>query len=103
MSDHVSSPLPQAKYGHRWNGFVADPPAADKPVRGLHEVGNDKHRLRVEHNEDTLFVHLSGEDGPGWTTLVVDRASREYAVAQRRTQAEAARAAYELLYSAVRS
>ena len=54
----------------RWTSFVAAPP------RGLHEEANPAHRLRVEHNEDTLLVHLSDEDGEGWTVLAVDRASR---------------------------
>jgi hypothetical protein len=43
-------------------------------------------------------VHISNEDGRGWTTLAIDRKSREWAVAQRRTQLEAAKAACTLLY-----
>jgi hypothetical protein len=39
----------------RWTSFVADPP------RGLHEAANPAHRLRVEHNESTLLIHLSDE------------------------------------------
>ena len=76
----------------RWTSFVADPP------RGLHEDGNPAHRLRVEHDGDTLLVHLSGEDGQGWTVLAVDRATRRYVVAQARRQLDAARDAYERLY-----
>lgn len=66
MTDSVSTPLPPIKENRRWNGFVADDPGSGKPVRGLHEVDNPAHRVRVEHNRDTLFVHLSGEEGqPG--------------------------------------
>jgi hypothetical protein len=47
-------------------------------------------RVRVEHNRDTLLVQISGEDGHGWTTLAIDRATREWATAQRRRQVDAA-------------
>lgn len=58
--------------------------------RILHEDGNDAHRLRVEHDQDRLYVELSGEDGAGpWTVLAVDRASRRYAVAQGETKTAA--------------
>jgi hypothetical protein len=67
-------------------------------VRGLHEAANPRHRLRVEHDAYTLLIHLSGEDGDGWTTIAVDRATRRYAVAQERRQSDAARQAYEGLY-----
>jgi len=67
-------------------------------VRGLVEEGNPAHRLRAEHNRDTLLIHLSGEAGDGWTTVAVDRRTREWAVAQRPTQQQAAEAAYALLY-----
>ena len=73
-----------------------------EPVRTLHEDGNPAHRLRVEHDGDTLLVHLSGEDGAGWTVLAVDRATRSYAVAQSRRQLDAAREAYERLYESDR-
>jgi catechol 2,3-dioxygenase-like lactoylglutathione lyase family enzyme len=76
----------------RWTSFVAQPP------RALQEQGNPAHRLRVEHNRDTLLVHLSGEDGDGWTVLAVDRATRRWAVAQALRQLEAAEAAFALLY-----
>jgi hypothetical protein len=75
---------------------VADPD--DRPPRVLHEDGNPDHRLRVEHNEETLLVHLSDEDGRGWTVLAVDRASRRWVVAQSLRQLDAAREAYERLY-----
>jgi hypothetical protein len=67
-------------------------------VRGLEEEGNPKHRVRVEHNRHTLLVHISDEDARGWTTLAIDRATREWAIAQRARQRQAAEAAYELLY-----
>jgi hypothetical protein len=79
----------------RWTSFVADP--ADDPPRTLHEDGKPAHRLRVEHDADTLLVHLSGEDGQGWTVVAVDRATREVAVAQARRQLDAAREAYTRL------
>jgi len=80
----------------RWTSFVADRDA--EPPRGLHEDGNPAHRLRVEHDADTLLVHLSDEDGAGWTVLAVDRATRRFAVAQARRQRDAARDAYAQLY-----
>src|SRR3954467_9065134 len=58
----------------RWTSFVADPDA--DPPRTLHEDGNPDHRLRVEHDERTLLIHLSGEDGAGWTVMAGDRATR---------------------------
>jgi hypothetical protein len=81
----------------RWTSFVADADA--DPPRILHEDGNPEHRLRVEHDARTLLVHLSGEDGDGWTVLAVDRATRRFAVAQGRRQIDAAREAYERLYA----
>ena len=77
----------------RWTSFVPDPQR-----RGtLHEEGNPAHRCRVEHNAATLLVHLADEDGAGWTTLAVDRASRRWAVAQAPTQLAAATRAVESL------
>ena len=72
--------------GSRWGSFVADAEAAHV----LHEVGNPGHRCRIEHDAHTLLVHLSGEDGDGWTALAVDRATRRWAVGQARTQLAAA-------------
>jgi hypothetical protein len=66
--------------------------------RVLHEEGNPAHRVRVEHNDDTILVHLSGEDGLGWTVLCVDRATRRWAVGEARRQLDAATAAFEALY-----
>lgn len=80
----------------RWTSFVAD--QAEPRPRTLFEDGNPAHRLRVEHDRDTLLVHLSGEDGKGWTVLAVDRATRRYAVAQAATQRGAAEQAYDRLY-----
>ena len=84
--------------GHRsrWTSFVAD--QEEETPRILREEGNPAHRLRVEHNRDTILVHLSGEDGDGWTVLAVDRATRHWAVAQGRRQVDAAEAAYARLY-----
>ena len=76
----------------RWTSFVAAPP------RGLHEDGNPAHRLRVEHDETTLLIHLSDEDGPGWTCFAVDRPTRRHAVAQAGRQKDAAQEAYGRLY-----
>lgn len=77
--------------------FVADDNPAGRVVRGLHEEANSKHRLRVEHDA-TLLIHLSNESGVGWTTIAVDRATRQYAVAQGLRQSDTAREAYEDLY-----
>jgi hypothetical protein len=82
----------------RWTSFVADP--AEERPRTLHEDGNPAHRLRVEHDRRTLLIHLSGEDGRGWTVFAVDRASRDVAVAQAARQIDAAREAHERLYGA---
>jgi hypothetical protein len=80
----------------RWTSFVAD-----AGRRGtLHETGNPDHRCRVEHDATTLLVHLSGEDGDGWTTLAVDRATRRWSVAQAPTQLAAATRAVDLLREA---
>jgi catechol 2,3-dioxygenase-like lactoylglutathione lyase family enzyme len=81
----------------RWTSFVVDPD--EERPRVLYEQGNPDHRLRVEHNRGTLLVHLSDEDGKGWTVLAVDRATRHCAVAQALRQREAAEAAYTRLYS----
>jgi hypothetical protein len=80
----------------RWTSFLADP--HEERPRALHEEGNPQHRLRVEHDRDTLLVHLSDEDGQGWTVLAVDRATRRFVVAQARRQIDAAQDAYSRLY-----
>jgi hypothetical protein len=50
------------------------------------------------HDAHTLLIHLSGEDGEGWTTIAVDRATRRWAVGQDARQADSAESAYERLY-----
>lgn len=80
----------------RWSSFVADPGA--EPPRILHDVGNPAHRLRLEHDAKTLLVHLSEEDGGGWTVLAVHRESRRWVVAQAPRQLEAAERAYNELH-----
>jgi hypothetical protein len=88
--------MPSRPPRSRWTSFVAD--RFQERPRALAEEGNPAHRLRVEHNLNTLLVHLSGEDGYGWTVLAVDRATRRWAVAQARRQLDAAAAAYARLY-----
>jgi hypothetical protein len=80
----------------RWTSFVADP--TDPWPRTLYEEGNPAHRVRVEHNRHSLLVHLSGEDGRGWTVLAVDRATRRWAVGEGARQLDAAKRAFEGLY-----
>ena len=72
--------------------------AGEERPRVLYEEGNPAHRVRVEHNRDTLLVHLSDEVGQGWTVMAVDRDSRRFAVAQARRQLDAAEAAFAQLY-----
>ena len=84
------------KYTSRWTSFVADCSAA-KP-RTLFEEGNPNHRLRVEHNRETLLIHLSGETGDGWLVFAVDRATRRWAVGEARRQIDAAEHAFDALY-----
>jgi hypothetical protein len=75
---------------------VAD--SEEKRPRILCEQVNPAHRLRVEHNRETLLVHLGDEDGKGWTVLAVDRGTRHGAVAQSLRQLDAAEDAYARLY-----
>jgi hypothetical protein len=96
MTDARSNSLPKPARS-RWTSFVGTF-ARGRAVRGLEEEGNPKHRVRVEHNKHTLLVHISDEDGHGWTTLAIDRPTREWAIAQRGRQLDAAEAAYGLLY-----
>ena len=98
MADACSKSLDKPKRRSvRWTWFVAST-RRGRVVRGLEEEGNPLHRVRVEHNKDTLLIHVSGEEGHGWTTLALDRASREWAIAQRHNQLDAAKAAYGQLY-----
>ena len=96
MTDARSRSVPKPARS-RWTSFIGTF-AKGRAVRGLEEEGNPKHRARVEHNKHTLLVHISDEDGRGWTTLAIDRATREWSIAQRSHQRQAAEAAYELLY-----
>ena len=99
MSDACSRTLEKPRRRSvRWTSFVASA-RHGRVVRGLEEEGNPRHRVRVEHNKDTLLVHISGEDGHGWTTLAIDRATREWSIAQRHVQSDAAKAAYGGLYT----
>jgi hypothetical protein len=72
--------------------------ADEAGARGLHEDGRAAHRVRGEHNRDTILIHLSGEEGEGWTVLAVDRGTRRWAVGEGLRQADAAREAFEALY-----
>lgn len=99
MGRSSGAPLPRPPQAYRrWSSFVADDAGPGKKTRALHEEGNDKHRLRVEHNPHTLLLHLSDEDGRSWLCFAVDRASREWAVGSGVTQRLATEAAYDLLY-----
>jgi len=98
MTDACSNAVPKPRSRSvRWTSFVGSDPRG-RVVRGLEEEGNPDHRVRVEHNRDTLLVHVSGEDGHGWTTVAIDRATREWAIAQRRRQVDAATVALGQLY-----
>jgi len=81
----------------RWTSFVGGYEKGRR-VRGFQDEKNPLHRVRVEHNRDTLLIHLSNEDGRGWTCIAIDRPTREWSIAQRRVQTEAATAAYGHLY-----
>jgi hypothetical protein len=97
MPDGSSKRIPRpGGRSRRWTSFVGAP-RRGRVVRGLQE-GNPEHRARVEHDRHTLLVHVSDEDGRGWTTVAIDRATREWAIARRARQSEAAQAACRLLY-----
>jgi hypothetical protein len=99
MSDGCSRSIPKpTRRSKRWTSFVASP-GRGRVGRGLEEEGNPAHRVRVEHDRDTLLIHVSDEDGRGWTTIALDRATREWSVAQRKRQLDAASAAHGLLYA----
>jgi hypothetical protein len=86
------------KAGQRWTSFVAGDKVGARAIRGLHEQANPQHRLRVEHDAHTLLIHLSDEDGGGWTIFAVDRATRQWSVARGPRQADSASEAYDGLY-----
>jgi hypothetical protein len=69
-----------------------------RAIRGLQEEGNAHHRVKVTHNPSRLLVHISDDDGKGWTTVAINRNTREWAIAQRTRQLNSAETAYELLY-----
>ena len=95
--DGRSNPVPKhPKRGVRWTSFIGEP-AEGKLTRGLHEQGNPMHRVRVEHNKFTLLIHISNEDGDGWTTFALDRPTREWCGATQATTRRP-KAAYEQLY-----
>jgi hypothetical protein len=64
----------------------------------LCEEGNPRHRVRVEYDNHTLLVHVSDEDGGGWTTIAIDRVTRAWSVAQRDIQLDAAVTSCNALY-----
>jgi hypothetical protein len=98
MSDGRSGSAPRpTRKSKRWTSFVAAP-GRGRVTRTLQEENNAIHRARVVHSQDTLLVQVSNEDGPGWTVVAIDRKTREWSVAQRQRQNDAAEAAYELLY-----
>ncbi|MTD15404.1 hypothetical protein GIS00_15810 [Nakamurella sp. YIM 132087] len=99
MSDGHSTRIdrPDAPRG-RWNSFVGTAAGPNGVVRGLVDPGNDRHRVRVEFDGHTVLLHLSDETGTGWTTIAVDRAGREWGIAQRDVQLDAAVAACRELY-----
>jgi hypothetical protein len=89
-------PHPPRPARSRWTSFVAD--RSERNPRTLHAEDNPSHRVRVEHNADTILIHLSGEGGHGWTVLAIDRVTREWAVGESRRQLDAAKEAFEGLY-----
>lgn len=99
MTDGSSGPVerPRTPRG-RWTSFVAFAARPGGRPRALCEEGNPRHRVRVEHDRHTLLVHISDEDGTGWTALAIDRASRAWSVAQRDGQLDAATVACTALY-----
>jgi hypothetical protein len=98
MRQATGEPSHQRPRRRRWASFVADQVPRGRVGRGLHEEENPRHRLRVEHDAQTLLIHLSDEDGEGWTTIAVDRGTRRWAVAQGPRQIDTATTAYTSLY-----
>jgi hypothetical protein len=90
-------PRPPGK-NRRWTSFVAGSEGRGRVPRTLYEETNPQHRLRVAHDKHTLLIHLSGEDGQGWTTIAIDRKTRQHATAQADSQMDSAVAAYDALY-----
>lgn len=94
----IEKPSRPPARGRRWTSFVAPADAGGRAVRRLQEGTNPKHRVRVELDPFTLLIHLSDEDGAGWTTFAVHRESRVWAVGQAPRQSDAASEAYDQLY-----
>jgi hypothetical protein len=99
MADGSSNRVsrPETSRG-QWSSFVAVEPSSGGKSRALNEEGQPQHRVRVEHDNHTLLIHVSDEDGRSWTTIAVDRATREWAIAQRDVQLEGAVSACNALY-----
>ena len=97
-ADSEGKPARPPKRGRRWTSFVADDSFHGRVARGLHEGAKPFHRLRVEHDSYTLLIHLSDEDGNGWTTIAIDRVTRSSAVVHGVRQSDTSRDAYESLY-----
>jgi hypothetical protein len=93
-SKRIKKPQTRSRF---WTSFIGVP-GKGRAIRGLQEEENPEHRARVVYNKHTLLVHVSDERGPGWTTIAIDRATREWAVAQRTNQNESAEAACSQLY-----
>jgi len=100
VSEQPADPARPARppASRRWTSFVAEGSPGGKPVRALHEEANPRHRLWVEHDAHTLLIHLSDEDGAGWTTIAADRPARRWAVAQESRQSDSAHRVYDALY-----
>jgi heme oxygenase len=99
MSDDPARKLPRPpSKGRRWTSFVAPDDPSGRAVRRLEEESNPRHRVRVEHDGSTLLIHLSDEQGDGWTTFAVDRDTRRWAAGQAQRQVDAASEAYDNLY-----
>jgi hypothetical protein len=101
MSDARSRPVPKPKARRpRCTSFVATVQKG-RAIRGLQEEGDSRHRVKVTHNLSTLLVHISDEDGKRWTTVAIDRDTREWAIAQWPRQLDSAETAYGLLYAGI--
>jgi hypothetical protein len=99
MTDGLSGPVPRPQTNRgRWSSFVAATAGTGRRSRTLFDESNPRHRVRVEHDNHTLLVHISDEHGGGWTTLALDRATGEWSIAQRDNQLSAATAAHSALY-----
>jgi hypothetical protein len=69
-----------------------------EPARSTTHVGRVQQDSATGPRGGAFAVHISGEHGHGWTTLAIDRKTREWSIAQRHAQSEAAQAAYGNLY-----